>query len=141
MDRPGAGRVRGREANGEQVSHFSRDKHCSVTGQDLTEFVVLSLACPRSPFSDTVYCASDEILLKNNMHTQCHLTLFQCHREHLEHDYTSWKLTCYVKNSPKCFHNKSVNTFTLPIAMTNPIKQPGLVLPTLTKGVNRVSVA
>lgn len=75
------------------------------------------------------------------MHTQYNLTLFQCYREHLEHNCTTWKLTCYEKNTQKSFQNKSVNTFMLPIAMINPIKQPGFVLQTVTKGVNAVSVA
>lgn len=75
------------------------------------------------------------------MHTQYNLTLFQCYREHLEHNCTTWKLTCYEKNTQKSFHNKSVNTFMLPIAMINPIKQPGFVLQTVTKGVNAVYVA
>lgn len=44
------------------------------------------------------------------------------------------------KTDQKSYHNKSVNTFMLPIAVINPIKQPGFVLQTVIKGVNAVSV-
>jgi len=150
MDGLSSGRAgwRREQAHGEKVPHLSRDKHFSVIRQQgLTEFLVFKALhaflnkrlSSLSP-SDAVHRASAKILLKNNMHTQYILTLFQCYREHLEHNCTTWKLTCYEKNTQKSFHNKSVNTFMLPIAMINPIKQPEFVLQTVTKGVNAVSV-